>query len=308
MPHAASPTRPQRAFTLVELLVVIAIIAILLAIILLASEKVTRQARATTCLSNQRQLALAIASYAGDSAGRLPNPRTDSYDVQGTPVGNLTGPRNPWVDNRDGGRAIVDGVRVETARALEQGALWSYMEATPLGYVSPMDPTDRVRSYSMNAFIGVGGLSTAVRADEFFPFPDLDDPSMSPAIQGTRFDTTSLSRIPQPSRTFATITEQNINTDGDGTPINYNEHGFAVRVRPPTGTAGEWIDVPATWNIGRINISYMDGSIDAPAILYEELSLRFEAQGHGVIEYGSRPAFRFFTQILLPGVIPPELQ
>jgi hypothetical protein len=27
-----------------------------------------------------------------------------------------------------------------------------------------------------------------------------------------------------------------------------------------------------------------------------------------VIEYGSRPAFRFFTQILLPGIIPPEIQ
>jgi prepilin-type N-terminal cleavage/methylation domain-containing protein len=308
MQHAANPSRPRRAFTLVELLVVIAIIAILLAIILLASEKISRQARATTCLSNQRQLALAMASYTGDNAGRLPNPRTDSYDVQGTPVGNLTGPRNTWVDNRDGGRVTADGVRSETPKALEQGALWSYMEATPLGYVSPMDPTERVRSYSLNAFVGVGGLSTGARADEFFPFPDLDDGSISPALIGTRFDTTTLSRIPQPSRTFATITEQNINTDGGGLPINYNEHGFVVRVRPPTGTAGEWIDVPATWNIGRINISYMDGSIDAPSILYEELSLRFEQQGHGVIEYGSRPAFRFFSQILLPGIIPPEIQ
>jgi len=298
----------MRAFTLVELLVVVAIIAILLAIILLASEKVTRQARATTCLSNQRQLALAIASYTGDNNGRLPNPRTDSYDVQGSPVGTLTGPRNVWVDNRDGGRVTADGVRSETPKALEQGALWSYMDATPLGYLSPMDPTERVRSYSMNAFVGVGGLSPGARADEYFAFPDLDDASMSPAIQGTRFDTTTLSRIPQPSRTLATITEQNINTDGGGLPINYNEHGFVVRVRPPTGTAGEWIDVPATWNLGRINISYLDGSIDAPAILYEELSLRMEQQGHGVIEYGSRPAFRFFTQILLPGVIPPEIQ
>jgi len=298
----------MRAFTLVELLVVVAIIAILLAIILLASEKVTRQARATTCLSNQRQLALAIASYTGDNNGRLPNPRTDSYDVQGSPVGTLTGPRNVWVDNRDGGRVTADGIRSETPKALEQGALWSYMDATPLGYLSPMDPTERVRSYSMNAFVGVGGLSPGARADEYFAFPDLDDASMSPAIQGTRFDTTTLSRIPQPSRTLATITEQNINTDGGGLPINYNEHGFVVRVRPPTGTAGEWIDVPATWNLGRINISYLDGSIDAPAILYEELSLRMEQQGHGVIEYGSRPAFRFFTQILLPGVIPPEIQ
>jgi len=308
MPYAAHDSRPQRAFTLVELLVVIAIIAILLSVILLASEKISRQARATACLSNQRQLALAIASYASDNAGRIPNPRTDSYPVQGTSVGTLNGPGNVWVDNRDGGRVTVDGVRSETPKALEQGSLWSYMEATPIGYVSPMDPTERVRSYSLNAFVGVGGLSTGARADDYFLFPDLDDGAISPAIIGTRFDTTALSRIPQPSRTLATITEQNINTDGGGLPINYNEHGFVVRVRPPTGTAGEWIDVPATWNTGRINISYMDGSIDAPAILYEELSLRFEQQGHGVIEYGSRPAFRFFTQILLPGIIPPEIQ
>ena len=66
--------RRSRAFTLVELLVVIGIIAILLAVLMPALGRARASARATVCLSNLRQVALAWHTYAADNRG---------YNVQG---------------------------------------------------------------------------------------------------------------------------------------------------------------------------------------------------------------------------------
>ena len=63
---------PCRKFTLIELLVVIAIIAILAAMLLPALSAARARARAATCVSNMRQVAQAMLSYADDNDNMIP--------------------------------------------------------------------------------------------------------------------------------------------------------------------------------------------------------------------------------------------
>src|SRR5947209_765006 len=62
----------NRAFTLIELLVVIAIITILAAILFPVFAQAREKARSVVCLSNERQMGLAISMYTQDYDDRLP--------------------------------------------------------------------------------------------------------------------------------------------------------------------------------------------------------------------------------------------
>ena len=73
--------RHRRGFTLIELLVVIAIIALLLAILMPALQRVKKQAQATTCLSNLKQIGLAAALYAGDYDWFIPRGSTGNNPI-----------------------------------------------------------------------------------------------------------------------------------------------------------------------------------------------------------------------------------
>ena len=76
----------RHAFTLIELLVVMAIIAILTAILLPVIGLVRDAAQTTRCLSNNRQIGVAVFAYAADFNNRVMPAKMDYSGVANQPI------------------------------------------------------------------------------------------------------------------------------------------------------------------------------------------------------------------------------
>ncbi|MCA9287143.1 MAG: prepilin-type N-terminal cleavage/methylation domain-containing protein [Phycisphaerales bacterium] len=82
---APAARRARRAFTLIELLVVIAIIALLIGIILPSLAGVREAGRSAICLSNQRQIGIAITQYSTENTDWVPRESGGAANLAGGP-------------------------------------------------------------------------------------------------------------------------------------------------------------------------------------------------------------------------------
>ena len=172
----------RRAFTLIELLVVISIIGILASLTFPALARAKAKAHATSCLNNLKQLGIAWMTYAQDEE-YLP----ENYFFHPTGAINT----NTWVrgsmDDNPVFRQVDPGIKDSTnVNCLKAGKLWPYLGAAGV-YRCPSDKsaTDgvpRVRSYSVNSWMGGAALPRQDNYRVFRKYTEIQQPSPSQAL------------------------------------------------------------------------------------------------------------------------------
>ena len=209
-------------FSFSDLLVALGVLSLLLLLQISAFAHNKGNSHRAVCADNLRRLALSWLMYADDNRGRLAPNRSDPFPVT-----------NNWVT----GFLDYSGTDATNLSKITQAKLYPYNKAVEI-YHCPDDVSSvrgqlRVRSYSMNAWIGDGASGW------------IGSPTGAFQIATNR------SQVRQPDQTFVFIEEH---------PDSIND-GMLYVDMVSTGPATRIIDYPAAYHYLGANLSFADGSV-----------------------------------------------
>ena len=166
IPAICAGRSDTQAFTLIELLVVIAIISILAAILFPVFAKVREKARQTSCLSNGKQIGLALMQYIQDYDEKYPqehpglsDPATQDTDaIEGIDFGSPFDKILPYVGGNDSGKQMLF---VCPSDPDPHGL--TILDSTGKCVVSGEEPPGALSSYVLNAYYLFGVTESQIQ-------------------------------------------------------------------------------------------------------------------------------------------------
>lgn len=135
----------RKGFTLIELLVVIAIVAILASLLLPALNKARERAQAISCMSNLKQLTLAINAYCNDSQYVMPKGSNSLVDN--------------WFNKLDG---YVKGTEITTVKTTTSSMSAPVLFARKTVFRCPADMQPYMTTTNQSAGLSYGLPYSAV--------------------------------------------------------------------------------------------------------------------------------------------------
>jgi prepilin-type N-terminal cleavage/methylation domain-containing protein len=237
MPHSDRKLRlSNRAFTLIELLVVVAIIAILAAILFPVFAQAREKARQTSCVSNARQMGVAISMYVQDNEG---------YPMHSSP--SSQSPRTRWPDH------IYPYVKNE-----------QMFTCPSVSATAGLTPAFRKWAHNPNLIYGGYGYNYQYLGNSRFPFVAADAAILAPAETIAIGDTGGVRRNDNTSIAGAYTVDPPVpslrGARPSGDPQGYGDPGAG---ECGTGAAGPGVwrcrSVPAERHVGMIGVTFCDG-------------------------------------------------